>query len=806
MTMNPSFPSRRLAPRTLLAMLLLALATLFAAMPAGAQPPSPADADAILTQARKQVDDIRKQLDDKADDPQLVKNRSDVLDIQAKADALAETLSPQLASVSARLSELGAVAEGAKEAPDVAQQRAQLEKSHRNLDAQIKLARLLSVEAGQTAEQISALRRNQFQVRLGERRDSVVSSDFWTEWRAEIPRDLTRLAALRDELAEAAVQTPAWIWGVLLVGMAAVVALRAWIGRVILQLTATKLPPGRLRRSFLALTIVLMWVATPGLIAQLLRMGVSWSASLSDSTETLLSNLVATVCFGGYVGGLGQALLSTVRPTWRLPPIPDQVARALGWVPPTLGLLVVAIWLAERLPVLLNSSLTSTITLGVVMAAVLGLVLLAALARAERVRRQLALESEDNRAPPRPFWLAVLNTTLWSVLCTGLLTLVIGYAAFGTFLIKQAMWTLVVLCSTYLLVVLIDDGFSTLLGSNRDSDAGAQLRLRTQAAVLLSGACRVAVMLAAVVLLLSPFGEGPMDLVHRLDQVHKGLQIGEVQIRPAALLQALLVLALSLLIVRLLKRWLTTRYLPTTELDPGMQISAATLFGYAGVVTAAALGLSALGLGLERVAWIASALSVGIGFGLQAVVQNFVSGLILLAERPVKVGDWVSLGGVEGDILRINVRATEIQMGDRSTVIVPNSEFITKTVRNVTHANPLGLVQIRLPMPLSVDAEQVRTLMLEIFEAHGDILDNPAAAVYLDGIEAGHLIFNAKGYVSSPRSAYTVRSDLWFRVLKQLAEAGLDIAPPSTMLLREPQAPLASDAPAVMASAPPQPR
>ena len=149
----------------------------------------------------------------------------------------------------------------------------------------------------------------------------------------------------------------------------------------------------------------------------------------------------------------------------------------------------------------------------------------------------------------------------------------------------------------------------------------------------------------------------------------------------------------------MLKRWLSNRYLPTTELDPGMQLSAVTLFGYAGFVVAVALALSAAGIGLERVAWIASALSVGIGFGLQAIVQNFVSGLILLAERPVQVGDWVSLGGVEGDILRINVRATEIQMSDRSTVIVPNSEFITKTVRNVTRSSPLGLVQIKLPMP-----------------------------------------------------------------------------------------------------------
>src|SRR3546814_13767550 len=137
-----------------------------------------------------------------------------------------------------------------------------------------------------------------------------------------------------------------------------------------------------------------------------------------------------------------------------------------------------------------------------------------------------------------------------------------------------------------------------------------------------------------------------------------------------------------------------------------MRLSAATLFGYAGYVLVFSLTLSAVGIGLERVAWIASALSVGIGFGLQAVVQNFVSGLILLAERPVKVGVWVSLGGIEGDIRRIIVRATEIQMGDHSTVIVPNSEFITKVVRNVTHSIPLGRVQTHLAQPLNQIATQ----------------------------------------------------------------------------------------------------
>jgi len=191
---------------------------------------------------------------------------------------------------------------------------------------------------------------------------------------------------------------------------------------------------------------------------------------------------------------------------------------------------------------------------------------------------------------------------------------------------------------------------------------------------------------------------------------------------------------------------------------------------------------------------------------LQAVVQNFVSGLILLAERPVKVGDWVSLGGVEGDIRRINVRATEIQLGDRSTVIVPNSEFITKTVRNVTLANPLGLVQLKLPLPLSTDADEARALILAAFVENRDVLDTPAPSVQLDGIDNGYLMFNATGYVGSPRLAYGVRSNLLFDLLKRLHAANMPISKPSTMVLStvpaQPEAPPISAVAAAPTAAP----
>ena len=265
-----------------------------------------------------------------------------------------------------------------------------------------------------------------------------------------------------------------------------------------------------------------------------------------------------------------------------------------------------------------------------------------------------------------------------------------------------------------------------------------------------------------------------------------GVKVGEFQLVPGAILSAVAVAVIGCIVLRVFKRWLARSYLPNTQFEPGMQSSITTLLGYVGGILVIAFSLSALGIGIERIAWVASALSVGIGFGLQAIVQNFISGLILLAEQPVKVGDWVVLGTTEGDVRRINVRATEIQLGDRSTLIVPNSEFITKTVRNMTLANAEGRVLIRLPMPLTTDAQRVRELILEACRAHEGVLETPAPSLTLEGIENGLLIFQAIAYVPSPRLAGGVRSDLLFTILDALKQADLPLATPTTLVMAAP--------------------
>ena len=468
-------------------------------------------------------------------------------------------------------------------------------------------------------------------------------------------------------------------------------------------------------------------------------LGLDWHGALSGAERALADVVVGAAYFGSFVSGLGYALLSPARPSWRLPPIPDAIARRLRFAPPLFGVAVALSILSNRVAKLVvGGSLTATITVSFVVAIVYGVLIAWALARCGVVRPQ----EGETEAAPRPAWLGVAIAVYWLGAIVTVAAALFGYVAFAVLLARQMMWLLIVVATLYLLVRLVEDLCATALSSRAawaQRTLGLESRTLDQFAVLLSGAFRVFVFLLALVVAFVPFTE-PSDLVARGSRLGGGIQLGQMEVTPTAVFGALAVFALGWLIVRMLQRWLGERFLPTTRMDPGMRNSVTTLLGYVGIVFVVALALSALGLSLERIAWVASALSVGIGFGLQAIVQNFVSGLILLAERPVKVGDWVVLGDTEGDIRRINVRATEIQMADRSTVIVPNSELITKSVRNVTLANAEGRVQFRLPLPLDTDAEQVRELVFASIRAHPGVFEKPAPSVLLDGIQNGSLV------------------------------------------------------------------
>lgn len=788
-------------------LLILCLAIAAAIAPVYAQDQaSITEISKTLDTVRTQVDQLQNDLDKAANEPlqdnALLRLRDTAQDASEQAKKAVTALEPLLASMQARLAELGVAAEGISEAPDIAAQRKELSKNVSTLDAQIKLARLIDVEAGQASVRILQLRRAQFQAELGRRSDSILDKDFWNELRTQLPHDFDSLQPVWKEL-KAAIQTQNnRVWLAVLLGFAAVIVLRIQAGRVLWRLTTTRVAPGRLRRSLYATAQLALATVVPGAIADILHAGINWQSALSDELNTLLAQTTGAIYFAGFVTGLGRALLSANRPTWRLFSLPDPVASGLQWYPVILAITLAAGWVGQKLASLVNASLTATVAQNCLMTLILGALMAHAMRRATRLRQPQDQDPHSASEPvpvPPPAWYLLARGLVWLTVSVSLICLMLGYIALGSFISRQTAWVLIVLGSAYLLTGLIDDSCQSILAAIKRNTgdehyARPMTRVRSQAIVLLAGAGRLLVVLLALVLLAAPFGDGPTAWLQRLDYLHNGIAIGEIQIRPATLVFALLVLLMGFGVVKIVQVWLTRQYLPTTSLDPGMRLSAATLFGYAGYVLVIALSLSAVGIGLERVAWIASALSVGIGFGLQAVVQNFVSGLILLAERPVKVGDWVTLGGVEGDIRRINVRATEIQMGDYSTIIVPNSEFITKIVRNVTHENPLGRVQIKLALPLDSNADQIHDLMLTAFTDNTDILDDPAPDVMLEGLDGTGLIFNATGYVHTPRAAYRVRSALLFELLRRFKTEKVTLLNPPAMVLKEASVSVSNDA------------
>ena len=786
--------------------ILLAVATL------GAQAQPADDTDNVLETARQRVDAIEKRLQGDSTDAELVTMREALLEVQQRADQIAATQAPELSRAQARLSELGTAPDGSHEDVDVAEQRSGLQKTTEALNARIKLARLLSVESVQLADQATKQRRSRFQAHLFERTDALLSASFWRDLAGLFGHDDGPPAPWRGQLGAAFARMGGTAWlawaGVALMG----VALRIVLGRVVDRLAATHSPAARVRRTLYALARTLLWMMVPAALTWGLVLGLNWVRPTPDPLHGLLSSLLGAVLFSSYLAGLGHALLSSSRPDWRLLPMPDEVAGALRWQPALIGAVTLGGWLLQRVAALAQADLAAEVAINCVYALLLALVVGRSVRRGEMLRRQQraavasatahTAEGEEAAAemPHRPLWVSLMLVGVWLALVASVVSIVVGYVALGGFVARQVVWVFAVSLTAYLLNLLLADVFNTFVRSPpvtglEDEEpveplpgvAVSPSHLRNQVAVVASGGLQLVVLLVALVLILAPFGEGPGDLWQRLGQLDVGVAVGELQVRPVAVLRALLVFGLCLLAVRALRRWLAQSFLPTTRLDAGMRSSTTTLFGFVGTVLAIAFGLSAVGLALDKIAWIASALSVGIGFGLQAVVSNFVSGLILLAERPVKVGDWVTLGGIEGDIRRINVRATEIQMGDRSTVIVPNSEFITKIVRNVTHDSPLGLVQIKLPMPLDTDSARVREILLQAFERHEEVLDTPAPKVYLDGFDSGNLVFNATGYVVSPRQSYAVKSALLFEVLQALRDAGLPMWRPPSLVLRDPQ-------------------
>ncbi|WP_194789863.1 DUF3772 domain-containing protein [Pseudomonas sp. UFMG81] len=771
---------------------------LSAAVPAWAAPATPVsrlavaeqqvlDENASLEELSERLDQIRQGVTSNANDDLLAQLRQSALQVQRQADVLVTARTADVQRLDDQLNVLGP--QMPEEADTLTRQRKQLTDQKKAVLAEQQDATTLTQSARDLSTQIVNLRRSLFNSQITSRAASPLSPAFWSSLIRPTDDDVARLRDLRGEAADAMASAFSaehrWLFISALVAAVLVWTLvRRLLERLLAYAMVRWLPEGRLRRSALALSVSLATLGTISGSVSLLRWGLESSAELGTDLASLTNHVLALVVFSAFISGLGRAMLMLQRPSWRLPPIADEVASALGWFPKVLALTLMVLLTQERINSVIGTSLALTLATNGLTALVVSLLFVAALVRYRRAHRLHDLERPKGLTGLIPFVIVV-----WVVAI--LLTLLAGYLTLAYFLTAKLLWISVVTTCAYLLVTVFGDLCETLLSPRQPgglalaSALGLQQRHQAQASTILAGIGRTLLLFAAALLVFMPSGTSPGELLLSLADWDGtgGKVLGNLNIVPQDILLAVAIFIGGWFAIRVVKRWLSERLLPETDMDAGMRASLVTLVGYLGFLFLAMLVMSTLHINLTSLTWVVSALSVGIGFGLQQIVQNFISGLILLTERPVKVGDWVSLAGVEGDIRRINVRATEIQMSDRSTVIVPNSQFISQNVRNVTMANALGVVGITLTLPLETDPAKVREVLLAAYHEHESILDAPATSVTFKDLTSSGMVIGVSGYVASPRQVSGTRSDLLFTILGRLRDEGIALSSPASMVL-----------------------
>jgi small-conductance mechanosensitive channel len=268
------------------------------------------------------------------------------------------------------------------------------------------------------------------------------------------------------------------------------------------------------------------------------------------------------------------------------------------------------------------------------------------------------------------------------------------------------------------------------------------------------------------------------DMLLLLRRVLEGFDVGAVRISPGILISGALAFVAAVIVTRLIQRALMRRIFPYTQLDTGVQHSVTAGIGYVGMTVAALAAVGVMGLDLTSLALIAGALSVGIGFGLQAIVNNFVSGLILLAERPIKVGDWIKIGPYEGTVKRIKVRATEIQTFQRSEVIIPNSDLISQALVNYTHRNKIGRIDVDVPISYGVDPKVVGDVLLEIADGNRMISRWPKPYLYFHGFDDVAMRMQLRVFLIDINNFLDVTNALHFEIARRLREMDIPFPRP----------------------------
>lgn len=754
-------------------------APLLAQIPAASgetKPASPAaEAHAKLETQTARLDSLKAQA--KAaenDDEKLSALNAQVDEFGREVAKTTETLRGRLDQIKARLTELGdAPAEGQPpEASIVSDERQRLTSERAEVTAIVGEADTLVAAAHALAGDITAQRRQLFSETLFRRTE--ISGSLFQEASIAFTQELRALADTFGSWLTFSWKAKklSFLGAILLSIVAALLFLSGGyrlFGRHVKRDPAQVDPPYISRLSTGFFQTVLQSLSVAAFLVSSYFFLNAFNVLRSDVAPILMAlvNFIGLVYF---VWQLSRAVFAADLPNWRLAPLSDNGARALS----AAALLMVFINGFDYLLSVVSAELASPVVLTVArsfLAAVLiGLILIAL----SFLRPRIA-ENGDPSAVGRawPRWGSFFLRASGVILIFAALT---GYVGLARFISTQIVLTGAVLATMYIGIL------SGRAVSHRDNfaqtAAGRYLEERYQLGAvaldqigLVAGlGINVFALIFGVPLILLSWGFRPEDLEQWAYRLATEITIGNITISLLAILGGVLLFVIGLMLTRWVQRWIDGNIMERSHVEAGLRNSVRTGIGYLGVGIAGLIGISAAGINLSSLALVAGALSLGVGFGLQNIVSNFVSGLILLAERPFKVGDWVVTGTTEGFVKRISVRATEIETFPRQTIIVPNSELINARVGNWTHRNKLGRADVPVRVAYTTDPRRVMDILLEIGRAHPKVLRNPEPVVLFQNFGETMLDFELRVFLGDVLNGTAVKNDLRLAIFERFRD------------------------------------